>query len=461
LKLSVVGLGKLGAPMAAVFAVRGHEVLGVDLNERFVQGINAGKPPVFEPGLQELLQKTDGRLMATTDVARAVAETDVLFLIVPTPSEPGGAFSLKYVHAAAQSIGQALRQRDDYFLVVLTSTVMPGDTGGQLVPALEKASGKRCPEDFGVCYSPEFIALGSVIRDFLNPDFLLIGESDVRAGDLLCQVYHGIHDNKPGMARMAFVNAELTKLAVNTFVTTKISYANMLAQMCERLEGGNVDAVTRALGLDARIGSKYLKGSVGYGGPCFPRDNIALTSLARRLGVEAPLPEATDRINQLQVPRLAELIRDSLPEGGCAGVLGLAYKPHTNVLERATGIELAQTLVKSGVTVAVYDPCALDAARAVLGDSARYGGSANEVAREVDVLVVCTPCAEFKEFTAEDLRRSGKRVTVIDCWRMLDRKGLSEVCDYIGLGTDDVMRHAEAATRFEHPARVARTIKAA
>jgi UDPglucose 6-dehydrogenase len=438
MRVSVVGLGKLGSPMAAIFAAKGHRVIGVDLNEQFVQAINAGKPPVFEPGLAEMLARTEGRLSATSEIHQAVAETDVLFMIVPTPSEPGGAFSMKYVLAAAQAIGTALRQRDDYFLVVLTSTVMPGETGGKLVPALEQASGKRCPEDFGVCYSPEFIALGSVIRDFLNPDFLLIGESDERAGDLLCQAYHGIHDNQPRVARMSYANAELTKLALNTFVTTKISYANMLAQMCERLEGGNVDAVTGALGMDTRIGAKYLKGSLGYGGPCFPRDNIALSTLARRLGIPAPLPEATDSINCMQVPRLARIVRACLPAGGCVGVLGLSYKPGTNVVERSQGVELAQELLSQDVRVVVHDPCAMQAAKAVLGDKTDYADSIGQVACQADVVVVVTCDKAFLEIKAADLVRTEGRATVVDCWRMLDRAALAEVCDYVALGTSDV-----------------------
>src|SRR5438876_2852131 len=304
LDLSVIGLGKLGSPMVACFAAKGHRVIGVDVNERFVRLINEGKPPVSEPGLEDLLKQANGRLSATTDIAKAVAQTDVTFLIVPTPSESDGAFSLKYVLAAAKAVGQVLKHKTAYHLVVLTSTVMPGATGTQLLPALESASGKRCGTDFGLCYSPEFISLGSVIRDFLNPDFLLIGESDPHAGELLASVAKGVCDNQPPVARMSFANAELTKLALNTYVTTKISYANMLAQICERMEGGNIDAVTSALGLDSRIGPKYLKGSLGYGGPCFPRDNLALATLARALNVPGPLPEATDRTKQVHVPRL-------------------------------------------------------------------------------------------------------------------------------------------------------------
>lgn len=449
--LSVIGLGKLGSPMVACFAAKGHQVIGVDLNERFVQLLNAGKPPVSEPGLEDLLKRAGGRLRAMTDIALAVAQSDITFIIVPTPSEPSGAFSLKYVLAAAKSIGQALQHKTRYHLVVLTSTVMPGATAGQLLPALESASGKRCGHDFGLCYSPEFISLGSVIRDFLNPDFLLIGESDPRAGELLASVAKGVCDNQPPVARMTFVNAELTKLALNTYVTTKISYANMLAQICERLEGGNIDAVTSALGLDSRIGPKYLKGSLGYGGPCFPRDNLALATLARQLNVPAPLPEATDRTNQLQVPRLQSYVLAHLPANGRVGILGLSYKPQTNVIERAQGLELAQALLADQVSVVVYDPCAMESARAVLSGPVHFAASVADCVRQVDVLVICTPCKEFAAIRNQDLTRTHGLVTVLDCWRLLDRARISTVCNYLAIGTADLLAtNRAAAAEREH-----------
>ncbi len=176
------------------------------------------------------------------------------------------------------------------------------------MPALERASGRRVGETLGLCYSPEFIALGNVIRDMLEPDMVLIGESDPRAGDVLERLYRGVCENDPPFRRMSLVNAELTKIAVNTYVTMKISYANALADMCERLPGADVDTVTDALGLDTRIGPKYLRGAIAYGGPCFPRDNKAFAVLARDLGAEPLLAEATDAVNVAQTDRLARIV---------------------------------------------------------------------------------------------------------------------------------------------------------
>ncbi len=281
-------------------ASRGVRVVGVDNDLAKVRALEALEAPFREPGLEERLAASEGRLTATASVADAVAHSELTMIVVPTPSEEGGGFSLRHAIAACTEVGAALAAKDSYHVVSITSTVMPGSTGGPLRRRLEAASGKRAGAEFGLCYSPEFIALGSVIHDFLNPDFLLIGESDGRAGDVLAAVYAQVCENEHPTVRLGFVNAELAKLAVNSFVTTKISFANMLARICEALPGADVDAVTAAVGLDSRIGAKYLKGAISYGGPCFPRDNAALAALARELGAPADLAETVDRLNRAE-----------------------------------------------------------------------------------------------------------------------------------------------------------------
>jgi UDPglucose 6-dehydrogenase len=325
--ISIVGLGKLGAPMAACLAAKGFPVIGVDVDAQKVNAINNAQAPVFEPGLPELLQVAKTRLKATQDILTAVLNSEVTFVVVPTPSEPDGSFSLRYVLQTCEGIADALKRKPEWHLVVITSTISPGSMDTAIRPFLEERSGKRSGVDFGMCYNPEFIALGSVIRDFLNPDFVLIGESDERSGQVLEGIYRQVCENDPPVVRMNFINAELTKLAVNTFVTTKISFANMLARICERLPGADVDVVTRALGLDSRIGAKYLKGAISYGGPCFPRDNLALIATARKVGAPADIAEATDRFNRWQVGWLADLVRAYLPEGAWLGFWGWLTSP--------------------------------------------------------------------------------------------------------------------------------------
>ena len=431
IKACVIGLGKLGSPMAACLAARGVAVIGVDNDPRKVQQLEALQPPVNETGLGEMLRRSAGRLTATTEIEAAVLGTDITFIVVSTPSEPNGGFSLRYVDPVCQAIGHALAKKHTYHVVCLTSTVMPGTTGGRVREILEKASGKRMGEDFGLCYSPEFIALGSVIRDFLNPDMLLIGESDARAGDFLASVYAQVCENKPAVARMSFVNAEITKLAVNTYVTTKISYANMLARICERLEGANVDVITAALGFDTRIGAKYLKGAVSYGGPCFPRDNLALAHLARELGVPGDLAQTVDRFNRAQVQWLADVVQQRAK--GTVGILGLTYKAATDVVEEAAGFLLMKELAARGLKVAAFDPGCANNVTANF-PNVTFACSAEDCVAQSDLVVLATAWPEFSQIPAERWSRSSPPRTVIDCWRVVKNLHDTPGVQYLGLG---------------------------
>jgi len=433
MKISVVGLGKLGAPLAAVLASKGFRVVGTDVNPAFVDAVNSGKAPVDEPRLQELIDENRSRLHATVDSAAAVAETDATFIIVPTPSDATGRFSNQFVLAALESVGEGIRRKAGYHVVVITSTVMPGSTGGEIRAALEAHARRRVGDTLGLCYNPEFIALGSVVRDMLSPDMILIGESDPRAGDILESIYYETCDNKPLIRRMSFVNAELTKIAVNTYVTTKISYANMLADMCDRLPGADVDVVTQAIGCDSRIGTKYLRGAIGYGGPCFPRDNVAFTVLARSLGARAELAEATDSLNDYQVTRVLDAIRAHDPGSGPIGVLGLAYKPDTSVIECSQGLAVVRHLLDAGREVAAFDPKALASAHAALDQRFTAAASAEACIRAASLVVLMTAWPEFRAVPPEAFDRS-PRLTVIDCWRVLSRQEISAFADVVYLG---------------------------
>lgn len=434
MKISVIGLGKLGAPMAASIAARGIRVKAVDVDPQKVVCINRKVAPVHEPGLQELIREADGLLDATQDTEEAVRDSEATFVVVGTPSEEAGGFSLQYVLSTCGAIGRALRTKEEYHLVVLTSTVMPGSTGGPVLAELERASGKRCGKNFGLCYSPEFIALGSVIRDFYHPDFLLVGESDAQAGDRLIKIYGAVCKNSPPIARMNFVNAEITKLAVNTYITTKISYANMLARLCEKLPEADVNVVTEALGLDSRIGAKYLKGAVSYGGPCFPRDNRAFAALAMRCGAFSDLADATDRLNRAQIRSLAETVRRYRSGEETVGVLGLTYKPNTDVVEEAFGLLLAKELSSANIPVVVYDPSADTTYALSAHKTVSFASSAMDCITQSGVVVLATPWKEFGEVpTTQWVRQDSPRV-VIDCWRALTHLDGAVGVHYVRLG---------------------------
>jgi UDPglucose 6-dehydrogenase len=433
-RLSVVGLGKLGAPMAAVFAARGFEVVGLDLNASYVEALNAGLPPVDEPQLGEFIRSARPRLRATRYYADAIGASDVTFVIVPTPSQADHFFTNEYVAEAIRQIGAALRQKRGDHLVVVTSTVMPGSTGGVIREALESSSGRVVGRDVGLCYSPEFIALGSVIHDLLHPDMVLIGECDEVYGARLERIYRATVQSDARVHRMNFVNAEICKIAVNTFVTTKISYANMLADLCDRLEGADVDAITCALGADSRIGAKYLKGGVAYGGPCFPRDNKAFAAFARSLGAPCDIAEATDRINDLQVHRLLGAVGAVARPGDRVALLGLSYKLHTSVVEQSQGMALGRLLVDEGYTVVLADPLAAEPAAAALGPLVEVAADFHAAIASADAAVITTPWPDIAKVASEAFARPTGPLPVIDPWGLLKGTPLADAARLILLG---------------------------
>jgi len=418
-RISVIGLGKLGASMAAAFASRGFDVVGVDVNQTSIDLVNQGHAPVQETDLEETISANKQRIRATLSHEDAVLNSDISFVIVPTPSDERGAFSLQYAEWAFKEIGKALAKKNSYHNVVLTCTVLPGSTRQALLPILERESGKKAGTGFGLCYSPEFIALGSIIQDFLNPDFTLIGEFDERCGSQLEELYSKVMVNGSKSARMSLENAELAKISVNTFVTTKITFANMLAEICEKLPGGDVDVVTNALGMDSRIGRKYLTGAIGYGGPCFPRDNVALSFIARELGVEARLAETTDSMNRAIASNVAARLESSIRKGATIAVLGLSYKPYSHVTEESQGVYIATHLSKNGYRVVAYDPMSRNMPLDELRRNIVVLDSIEECLSQAEAVLITTPDPVFKGLTAANFKNEWVEVLVMDFWRLL------------------------------------------
>jgi UDPglucose 6-dehydrogenase len=414
---SVVGLGKLGSPIVASFASRGYGTIGLDVNPMLVDALAAHRAPVRETGLEELIAANRERISATSDWERLAAASDASFLVVPTPSNPDGAFSNRFVLEACENLGAALRRKKEFHLIVLVSTVMPGASDREIVPAIEFASGKKAGKGFGYCYSPTLIALGSVIQNFLNPDLIMIGESDPRSGALLESFYRTVVGERPAIHRVKPAEAELAKISINTFVTTKISFANMLGMVAAKLDGVNVDRVSAILGSDLRIGKKCLMAGGSYGGPCFPRDNRAFSRAADLAGVETYIPAATDATNRKQVLDIVRQVKNSL-DGvpGRVGIVGMAYKLDTEVVEEAMGLRVAACLAAEGYRVVVYDPLALESARRVLGDSVGYAESVEECFESSRVVVIANP---YRSLASEVTPEMAKGKTVVDCWRIL------------------------------------------
>jgi UDPglucose 6-dehydrogenase len=252
---------------------------------------------------------------------------------------------------------------------------------------------------------------------------------------------------------MSFINAEITKLSVNTYITAKISFANMLARICERLPGADVDVVTGGLGLDSRIGAKYLKGAISYGGPCFPRDNVALAALAQQVGAPAELAQVTDRFNRWQVKWLADMVQQYSSPGGAVGILGLAYKPNTDVIEEAFGLLLAQELAQRGLAVIAYDPATNGNAAQLLGSQVRLASTAQECIDASQVVTVATPWQEFVQLPVSHWTHRSEPRIVIDCWRVLKHLAGIDGVRYLSLGTGAVIEPSPSRGRAAAPAK--------
>jgi len=433
-KISIVGLGKLGLPLAACFAARGFKTIGIDVQKRVVDSINKGLSPIAEPGLPEMISKFKRNLRATLNHEEAINETDIAFVIVATPSDRKGNFSNAYVEAALKLLSKSLKQSNkDYHLFVISSTVMPGSVEERLIPMIEKHSGRKLNVGFGVCYIPDFIALGSAIQNFLNPDLLIIGESDKFAGDLAASVYGKFCQNKPHIARMSIINGEIAKISLNNYITLKISFANSLANLCEKIPGADSDVISKAIGADRRIAPYYLRGGLGFGGTCFPRDTKAYLALAKKYNLKPELIKAVERVNKFQDEHLARIVLECLRVAGSkkVSILGVSFKPNTPVIVESPAVKLIKTLLRKNIKITVYDPLAMENARQMFGNRINYASSLKECVSRSYLSVITTPEKKFEKIKPSYFSHQS---AIIDCWRILNPQKLGRRVRYIPFG---------------------------
>ncbi len=352
--LSIFGLGKLGCSTLAVMAEK-FKVIGTDISKATVQALKEHRCPIYEPGVEELLKACSGNITVVSNGKSAADMSDVSFIIVPTPSKSDGSFDTRFAGAAANEIALSIKEKSTYHLIVLTSTVLPGDSR-KLIRSIEKISEKKCGEDFGFCYNPDFIALGSIVDNLHNPDMILIGESDKKAGDILEDIHSTITDNSPSIHRMTFENAELSKIALNSYCTMKITFANLIQRACDKIPEGFSPAVTDAIGSDKRIGHNYFKGGLSFGGPCFPRDNRALAYFLDAIGVDKDIQISIDRSNVNHNIHWAEKILKERWKKMV--VMGITYKPNSTLQEEsaAKAIMLLVSKQRPAAFIRVCDP---------------------------------------------------------------------------------------------------------
>ncbi len=402
MKISVIGSGYVGLVTGVGFVKVGNEVVFVDIDDKKIQMINQATPPIYEEGLEELMRKFRGRYYATNDFKEAVLNSDVTFICVGTPSKGDGSIDLTYIKEASKEIGKALRDKEGHHVVVVKSTVLPGTTEGVVKPILEEYSGKKAFEDFGLAMNPEFLREGVALRDFLNPDRIVIGVQDERTKQILEELYKPI--NAPKLI-VDIKTAEMIKYASNAFLATKISFANEIGNICKKL-GIDSWKVFEGVGLDHRISPHAFKSGAGFGGSCFPKDVRALINKAKEIGEEPLILEAVIEVNERQPLKLIELLKKHVPDlkGKTVGVLGLAFKPNTDDVRETRAISVIQKLLEEGAKVIAYDPKAMENFKQLFSQ-VEYANSAQEVLKKTDIVLIQTEWSEF-----EELDYSGKIV---------------------------------------------------
>ncbi len=345
--LNVIGLGKLGACMAVCFADSGFKVLGYDNNEKSIDTLKKFKPHIIEHDFSKYLSKNKRNLNFTSDINDITTNSNYTFIIVPTPSLKNHTFDNSYLINVLTNLSKSLKKnkiKQHHFFI--NSTVMPGSCKNTFIPLIEKYSGLKFNINFTISYNPEFIALGSVIKDFLNPDFLLIGRSSKIDTDILVHIYKKVCKNKPKFCDMSLTSAEITKISLNSYITMKISFANMIGNIADKFDDVSAYDITRALGSDKRVSPYYITPGLPFAGPCFPRDNKAFDALLSKIKVNCKLPRQTDNFNDFYNKYIIEKIKkriNSKKNINTIGVYGLSFKKGSNVTEKS----IAKLILKS------------------------------------------------------------------------------------------------------------------
>jgi UDPglucose 6-dehydrogenase len=414
MKLTIIGTGYVGLVTGTCFAEVGHQVVCVDNDAAKVKMLQAGGIPIYEPGLEELVKKNvaAGRLGFTNSTADGVQKSDVIFIAVPTPPQPDGSVDLSFIEKVARDIAAAMTE---YKIVVDKSTV-PVKTGEKVSETIKRYC--KAQVEFDVVSNPEFLREGFAVGDLMKPDRVVIGVRSQRPVAAMKEVYEPF---KAPIVVTDINSAELIKHAANSFLALKISYINAIATVCEAA-GANVQEVANGIGLDERIGRRFLDAGIGFGGSCFPKDLSAFIKIAEQIGYDFRLLKEVQHINTAQMDRFVKKITDTLwvLKDKTIGVLGLAFKQNTDDVRMSPAIELCQRLQKEGATLRVHDPKGMEKAKAVL-TNVTYVDDMNAVAESCDALVVATEWDEFKKLDLDRAKKSLTHPIMFDGRNLFDR----------------------------------------
>lgn len=421
MNIAVIGAGYVGLVTAACFANLGHRVINIDNDRRKLALLRKGKPHFYEPGLEELIRKNvkEGRLSFAAEIGKAVSLSDVVFIAVGTPPRDDGGADLSAIEAVARQVASTLGSR--HKLIIEKSTV-PVSTGVKIRQTLRQYASKSA--HFDVASNPEFLREGTAIHDFMNPDRIIVGADSAKAKEVLTALYKSV---KAPLVITDLNSAEIIKHASNSFLAMKISFINAVSRICE-LTGADIQMVAHGMGLDSRIGKKFLNAGIGFGGFCFPKDLAAFVHISETLGYDFTLLKVVQDINASQVKHFLKKIEDELwnVRGKKVAVWGLAFKPDTDDMRYAPSLEIISFLKSRGAAVSVYDPQAMDKAREVL-PAVRYAKSAYDACKGADCLLVVTEWSEFKDADLKRVKKLMRQPTVIDGRNIYDPAGMKSL----------------------------------
>lgn len=434
-KITVVGMGFVGLTTAAIFASKGKIVYGVDTDAKKIQLISKFRMPFYEPGLESLVSKMlkAKRLIPLGDLERAVDKSNMIFICVGTPMREDGSVNLDYIESASLAIGQYLRKDYQYPVVCVKSTVPPQTTEKVVIPNLQKR-GLECGKDFGVAMTPEFLREGSAVDDARRPHLVVVGANEGKTTIKVKRFLQCIYGRSIDILDTNIVSAELIKYANNSFLATKISFINTIANICDRIPGADVDIIARAIGADPRIGSQFLIAGPGYGGSCFPKDVSGFINFCKNIGYEPVLLEATDSVNKRQVDSIMRFLQSRYPsiKYKRITILGTSFKKNTDDIRESVSIKLIERLLDAGAKVRVHDPMALENTKKLLGSRVEYSDRIEDALKDPEVVILMTDWDEYRRINLENLKDTTSRL-VIDTRRIMKIREASKI-EYIALG---------------------------
>src|SRR5713101_4269625 len=434
--VSIVGMGYVGLCTAATFASRGIKTIGIDIDEKRVEQIRKGKAPFHEPQLDPMLKKAvKSKLLDATNDISSATDTSTTFLTVGTPSQHDGSIDLSYVKNATEDLGNVLREKRGYHLVVVKSTVVPGTTNGTVKRFLEQSSNKTIGPGLGLCANPEFLKEGSAINDAFHPDKIVIGSNDKKSASQLTRLYRRFYGSKlPPVILTSPEGAELVKYASNAFLATKVSFINTIANIAQQIPGVDVGTIAEAIGLDPRIGGLFLKAGPGYGGSCFHKDLQALINYSQDNGYNPILFQATEETNEQQADKVVEMAETLLGSlsGKRVAILGLAFKENTDDIRGASSLRVISQLKKKGVDTIAYDPMAITNTRKQLADLISYADNPHSALKGADCAIIME-WDRLQKLEAKDFQAYMKTPNIVDARRIYEPDMFRDL-NYVAIG---------------------------